>query len=178
MLIAEFTLSTPVLRDALAAAPGTTVDVERSTNGPPTRLSVLARGTDINRFEDALSHDDSVRASEVRARGGSFGQYEVTLTAAAEGRSPTVWSRTEKLEPLSGIGSHQGWEFRMRFPDREALAAYRDRCRDRDIAFTLHDLYRRTDSLGDHPDTPLDRTGNGADRDSPVTAGDRSATDD
>jgi hypothetical protein len=178
MLIAEFTLSTPVLRDALAAAPGTTVDVERSTNGPPTRLSVLARGTDINRFEDALSHDDSVRASDVRARSGSFGQYEVTLTAAMEGRSPTVWSQAEGVEPLSGVGSNQGWEFRMRFPDREALAAYRNRCRERDIAFTLHDLFRRTDGLDDHPDTPVGGTVDGTDCDSPVSDGNRSATDD
>ncbi len=151
MHIAEFTLSTPVLRDALAAAPGTTVELEHSTDTPPPRVTVLARGHDINRFEEALRLDDSVRSSEIQARGASLGSYEVTLTAAAKKRAPVTWSHADGVEPLSAVGTNQGWEFRMRFPDRAALSAYRDRCREHDVAFTLHGLYSRTAPDEIHP---------------------------
>lgn len=144
MLIAEFSLSTPVLRDALAAAPGTTVELERSTGGPPPRLCVLARGPDLNRFEDALAHDDSVRSSDVTARGPSLGQYDLVLAAEAGQRSLPL-AAAEGAEPLDGVADNEGWEFRMRFPDRAALDAYRADCRSRDVSFTLHDLYERAD---------------------------------
>lgn len=155
MHIAEFTLSTPVLRDALAAAPGTTVELVHSTEGAPPQLSVLARGSDINWFEEALVHDDSVRSSEVKARSPSLGQYEVTLSAAAGERAPMTWSHADGVEPLSGVGTSQGWEFRMRFDDCAALSAYRDRCRERDVAFTLHDLYSREEHVESHIEPTL-----------------------
>ena len=153
MLIAEFSLSTPVLRDSLAAAPGTSVEVERTTGGPPPRLSVLARGNDLNRFEDALSHDDSIRSSDVLARSDALGQYEVELSMAAGERS-LLLATAEGAEPLDGVADNKGWEFRMRFPDRAALSAYRDRCRSRDVSFTLHDLYERADGEPDAVDAP------------------------
>lgn len=158
MHIAEFTLSTPVLRDALAAAPGTTVELERSSDGPPPRLSVLARGPDINRFEEALAHDDSVVSSEIEARSASLAQYEVTLSADTAERAPSTWSHAEGLEPLTGVGTSQGWEFRMRFDDRAALSAYRDRCREHDVTFTLHGLYTRDESV----DTKVEPTVSGS----------------
>lgn len=148
MHIAEFTLSTPVLRDSLAVAPGTTVELEHSTDGPPPRISVLARGPHLNRFEQALAHDDSVQSSEVKARSTSHGQYEVTLTADAAKRAPSTWSHADGVEPLSGIGTSQGWEFRMRFEDDAALSSYRDHCREQNVAFTLHGLYSRDESVG------------------------------
>jgi len=153
MLIAEFSLSTPVLRDALAAAPGTSVEVERTTGGPPPRLSVLARGNDLNRFEDALAQDDSIRSSDVLARSDALGQYEVELSTTAGGRSLLV-TTVEGAEPLDGVADNKGWEFRMRFPDRAALSTYRDRCRSRDVSFTLHDLYERTDTEQEAVDAP------------------------
>lgn len=155
MHIAEFTLSTPVLRDALAAAPGTTVELVHSTEGAPPQLSVLARGSDINWFEEALAHDDSVQSSAVQARSASLGQYEVTLSAAAGERAPMTWSHADGVEPLSGVGTSQGWEFRMRFDDCAALSAYRDRCRERDVAFTLHDLYSREERVEGHVEPTL-----------------------
>lgn len=143
MFIAEFTLSTPILRDALGAAPGTTVDLERTSGSRPTRLSILARGQDLNRFEDAMACDESVQEAAVQARGPAFGQYEVTLTPDAEDRTTNPWWQDEGIEPMSATGSNQGWSFRMRFPTREALSNYRDLCRDRNVSFTLHDLYAR-----------------------------------
>lgn len=145
MLIAEFTLSSPVLRDALGAAPGTTVEVDRVEHEHPTRVAMLARGQDLNRFEEALALDDSVEKVAVRGRGPAFGEYEVTLTSAVEERTTNGWWKGQQVEPLSVVGSNQGWDLRMRFPSRDALAAYRDVCRDRDIAFTLHSIYGRED---------------------------------
>jgi hypothetical protein len=152
---AEFTLSTPVLRDALAAAPGTTVELVHSSEGTPPQLSVLARGADINWFEEALVHDDSVRSSEVQARSSSLAQYEVTLSAAAGERAPMTWPHADGVEPLSGVGTSQGWTVRMRFDDCASLSASRDRCRERDVAFTLHDLYSREKSVESHIEPPL-----------------------
>jgi hypothetical protein len=159
MLIAEFTLSSPVMRDALGEAPGTTVELGRVASERPTRVSVLARGQDMNRFEDALTRDRSVEEVAVRGRGPAFGEYEVTLTRETEERTTSQWWESQGLEPLSVAGTSQGWNVRMRFPSRESLATYRDICRERDLSFTLHDVYQREELVGDDLSLANERVG-------------------
>ena len=45
------------------------------------------------------------------------------------------------VEGLEGTYRDGRWQSRMRFPDREALRAYRAWCADRDINFELRQLY-------------------------------------
>lgn len=149
MIIAEFNLSTPVLRDALASAPEVTVDLERTVEGESTRIEFFARGDDLTRFEDGLAADGSVEDVRVLGEGPDFRFYRVTL--ADEARERTSYHAFEETDahPVSARGDHTGWNFRVQFPDREALAAYRDRCRERDVSFTLHALYERADPRPD-----------------------------
>lgn len=178
MLIAEFTLSSPILRDALGAAPGTTVEIDRIESGPPARVSVLARGQDMNRFEDALGHDASIEEVAVRARGPAFGEYEMTLTPDAEQRDTSPWWQEQGVEPLSVTATSRGWELRMRFPSRDALSNYRDVCRDRDLSFTLHDLYVREELPMDDEHGFVHERPGGAEADEGARRGDESTESD
>ena len=76
----------------------------------------------------------------------------MVLSAATEERSLPV-TAAEGAEPLDGVADSKGWQFRMRFPDRAALTAYRDRCRGQDVSFTLHDLYVHQDDAEQITDT-------------------------
>ena len=145
MLIAEFHLSTPILRDALAAAPQVTVDLERTIDAEPARLEFFARGDDLTRFEGGLESDASVDDVRVLGEGPDFRFYRATLTDEAHER--TTYRKWLDLDasPVSAVGDQNGWSYRFRFPSREALAEYRDACRELDITFTLHGLYERSD---------------------------------
>ncbi|MFC7136115.1 bacterio-opsin activator domain-containing protein [Halobaculum litoreum] len=145
MLIAEFHLSTPVLRDALAAAPEVTADLERTIEGETTRIEFFARGDDLTRFEDAIGDDESVADVRVLGEGPDFRFYRATLAAPATHRTTYHAFEQTGAHPVSASGDHTGWNFRVQFPDREALAGYRDSCRERNVSFTLHALYERAD---------------------------------
>lgn len=145
MLIAEFNLSTPVLRDALAAAPEVTADLERTVEGETTRIEFFARGDDLTRFEDALGNDPSVEDIRVLGEGPDFRFYRATLAREATRRTTYHAFAETGAHPVSAHGDHTGWNFRVQFPDRAALARYRDSCRERDVSFTLHALYERAD---------------------------------
>ena len=157
MLIAEFHLSTPILRDALATAPEVTVDLERTIDTEPARVEFFARGDDLTRFEDGLDSDESVDDVRVLGEGPEFRFYRATLTEEAHAR--TTYRKWLDLEavPVSAVGDHSGWNYRFQFPSRDALAEYRDACRDLDITFTLHGLYERSDP------SPTDEHGLAAD---------------
>ncbi|WP_073306427.1 bacterio-opsin activator domain-containing protein [Halobaculum gomorrense] len=145
MLIAEFTLSTPVLRDALAAAPEVTADLERTVEGDTTRIEFFARGEDLTRFEDALGNDASVEDVRVLGEGPDFRFYRATLAPETTQRTAYHVFADTGARPVSASGDHTGWNVRVQFPDRAALAAYRDSCRERNVSFTLHALYERAD---------------------------------
>lgn len=145
MFIAEFHLSTPVLRDALAAAPEVTADLERTVEGETTRIEFFARGDDLTRFEDALGNDASVADIRVLGEGPDFRFYRATLERATTRRTTYHVFEDVDAHPISAYGDHTGWNFRVQFPDREALATYRDSCRDRNLSFTLRALYERAD---------------------------------
>ncbi|UIP00382.1 hypothetical protein Hbl1158_03150 [Halobaculum sp. CBA1158] len=155
MLIAEFHLSTPVLRDALASAPEVTADLERTVDGDRTRLEFFARGDDLTRFEDALSNDASVDDVRVLGEGPDFRFYRATLAREAHERTTHHVFGDTGARPVSAQGDHTGWSFRVQFPDRESLATYRDTCRERDVSFTLTSLYERTDPHGERDDHGL-----------------------
>ncbi|MEF8802049.1 MAG: hypothetical protein V5A38_13685 [Halolamina sp.] len=53
----------------------------------------------------------------------------------------------DSVEPLSGVGTSRGWQFRLRFDDCAAPSVHRDRYRERDVAFTLHDFSSREERV-------------------------------
>lgn len=150
-LIAEFrvtSLDLP-LTDAVAAVPSVTVYIERILVVDPDRPVVLCRVVDDpeNEFQDALADDSTVDSAVVLDESDGNALYRIKL------RDPPVPIYRKYIElgttPLGGIVTVDGWWARSRFPDREALAEYREFCVDRGATFQLERLTR--ESTADDP---------------------------
>ncbi|ELY48891.1 helix-turn-helix domain-containing protein [Natronolimnohabitans innermongolicus] len=156
-LIAEYrvtSLELP-LTDAVSAVPEVTVYIERILVIDPDRPVVLCRVVDgaDGEFRDALAADGTVAGATTldETDGGSL--YRIEL------RDPPVPIYRKFVElgttPLGGIVTVDGWWGRARFPDREALAEYREFCADRGANFHLERLTR--ESSADDPPFGLTR---------------------
>lgn len=150
-LIAEIRLTSLdlPLTDAVAAVPSVTAYIERILVVDPDRPVVLCRVIDDpeNEFRDALADDPTVDSAVLLDETEAGALYRITL------RDPPVPIYRKYVElgttPLGGIVTVDGWWGRSRFPDREALAAYREFCTDRGATFQLERLTR--ESTADDP---------------------------
>lgn len=162
-LIAEYRLTSLdlPLTEAVAAAPGVTLYIERILVVDPDRPVVLCRGVgDADAFRGALEADSTVDSfstvdrstAGAAADGDDRALFRITL------RDPPVPIYRTFVElgatPLGGVVTVDGWWSRARFPDREALAEYRRFCVDRGATFKLERLRRES---GDD-DPPLGLT--------------------
>ncbi|QCJ46413.1 MULTISPECIES: helix-turn-helix domain-containing protein [Haloprofundus] len=141
--IAEFELSSPdlALLSTLDAAPSMRIRVEEvlsADDSAPLYLLFWATGGDFEAFEAALEDDETVLSVDVLDTFETQKLYRVRIDpdvvlypmAAAVGAS--------RLEITA---THDSFDMRMRFPDREALAEFRRRVRERGVSFTLKRLY-------------------------------------
>lgn len=142
MFVVEFRVDSPLLREALTRAPGTTVSHEeqyRVTDG--INLLFWAEGGDSVAFEDGVTADptvtDLLQLADTRARR----MYRVTFTETGERVTTfTSWPEMD-ISLLDATGTQEEWEVRMRMPGREALEQYREACEDRDLRFRLDTIY-------------------------------------
>ena len=150
-LIAEFrvtSLDLP-LTNAVAAVPTVTVYIERILVIDPDRPVALCRVVDEpgNEFRDALADDATV------AEAVTLDEYDGNALYRIELRDPPVPIYRKFIElgttPLGSIVTVDGWWSRSRFPDREALAEYREFCVERGATFQLERLTR--ESAADDP---------------------------
>lgn len=143
-LIAEFTISSPrlALLPTLQAVPGVTVELEGqiATSHHHPMLVVWVTGEDVAAFETSLEDDPTVERATVIERLEDTRLYRIEISNAVQGVYPTY----QKLgaAPLAGTGTSKGWNRRVRFPDRDALADFRAFCVEIDVSFKLHRLYQ------------------------------------
>ncbi|MXV63871.1 bacterio-opsin activator [Natronorubrum sp. JWXQ-INN-674] len=149
-LIAEFRLTSLELplTDAVTAVPEVTVYIQRILVVDPEQPVVLCRVVDDgDEFRDALTADPTVENAVPVDESAENALYRIEL------RDPPVPIYRKYIElgtrPLGGIVTVDGWWGRARFPDREALAEYREFCTDRGAAFQLEQLTR--ESAADDP---------------------------
>ena len=149
-LIAEFRLSSLdlPLTDAVAAVPSVTVSIERILVVDPERPVMVCRVIDgDDDFRDALADDPTVSEAVPLEDGDDRALYRIEL------RDPPVPIYRKYVElgttPLGGVVTVDGWWGRARFPDREALAEYREFCVERGATFHLEQLIR--ESSADDP---------------------------
>jgi len=148
-LIAEFRVQSPdlVLDDTLSAVPGMELDLvqEVGTNPEQPYLYTWASGSDFERFEAAMAED--VTVTDVTRYTELDGEilYRMRIAAETEVVCYPIWVElgADQLEARYADG---WWHNRMRFPDREALAAVETWCDDVGICFQLERVY--TDDLG------------------------------
>ncbi|ARS88764.1 helix-turn-helix domain-containing protein [Natrarchaeobaculum aegyptiacum] len=157
-LIAEFRLSSAdlPLTSAVSTVPSVTVYIQRILVADPERPVMVCRVVDeresdgageVGKFAAALADDPTVATAD------SVGETDAGALYRIELRDPPVPIYRKYVElgttPLGGIVTVDGWWGRARFPDREALAQYRQFCLDRGARFTLEQLTR--ESSADDP---------------------------
>jgi len=148
-LIAEFSLrsSDLVLSAALDAAPDVTVELDTqmaSGMGAPTFV-FWAFGGDVEALEAGLDRDPSVRSTTCVERRDGKRLYRTRLD---DDEVLSVYPVYQRLgaAPMDATGTADGWQRRVRFPDRDAVVEMRQFCTDNDVSFRLHRLYTPSDS--------------------------------
>jgi predicted DNA binding protein len=144
-LLVELEVDSPLLREALGHAPDVSISHEAQylTDDGINYLFWTDSGQkeDFTAFEAGLGADRTVRnvAQLVDTEGRRL--YRVTFTDYGEQFATfPVWSELD-ISILDSTGTHEGWEVRMRMPDRSALRAFRSVCADRDVPLELVSIY-------------------------------------
>ncbi|WIV68693.1 helix-turn-helix domain-containing protein [Natrialbaceae archaeon AArc-T1-2] len=144
-LIAEYELSNPILRGTRRALPDLQFQVEdeQLSRSELPKLVFWTTGDerDLERLEDLLADDPTVDDVERLAALGGRRLYRVALTEVG------VVGMTYQDAVELGITfldirvTGEPMQYRAQVPTREALFAYRERCRDRGLSFRLVGLY-------------------------------------
>ena len=149
MILIEFETDTPILRETRRAVPDMTLsvvseqapDVSKVAGAAPIHLLFWASGDDFEALEAALEEDPTVTDPRPLANAGHRRLYRVLYSD--EG---TDWTAHHEWVDLDGTliqaeTIEDGWMVRMRFPDRESVAAFRSWFNRRGLPFTLTQLY-------------------------------------
>lgn len=129
----------------LRTVSGVELDVERAYATDPTKpiLFVWATVPDVAAFDAALESDSTVGEFEVLSEVDGDRLYRIATTDRIGVALYPAWVElgAERLEARYADG---WWHARTRFPDREALSAYRQYLQDNDVEFRLERLYGST----------------------------------
>lgn len=151
-LIAEFHLSSSHLPlvDSVAAVSNTRLELDRVlTTDPEYPVLICWVETDsFEAFETALDTDDSVATQSVLETTSNERLYHLQLD------NPTLFSLKAAFVEIGAAPNEttitrEGWDVRVRIPDRETLVRLRNACSEYDIAFRLEGLYESTVNRSD-----------------------------
>lgn len=145
MLIAEYRTDSRLLEATLERVPETVIYSEETyATEEGIRSLIWVETDDWDAFEAALAGDPTVTDPKRLAETDARRLYGVYLTD--DGRGNTTFLQWADLDVvlLEAKATCEGWRARMRIPDRETLAQYRETLRERDIDFDLEALYRET----------------------------------
>ncbi|MFC5971680.1 helix-turn-helix domain-containing protein [Halomarina salina] len=149
-MIVEFTLQQPTLLQSLGAVPSTRVVWERTDSTANDERLVLfwAESDDFEAFEAAMYDDPTVTAPRTLTTVGERRLYQVEQTG--EGVAQSVYPA---IVEAGGVvqrctATHEGWWYRVVFPDNDALNHLHETCTDYDLHFHLERKYEVTDEDG------------------------------
>jgi predicted DNA binding protein len=142
-VIAEFEKEARVIRDTLEAVPDVTVTVDGVQWLPesPAKVHFEAGGGDLDAFEEALAEDPTVTAFRRLSSVTGGRLYRATLSSNGQGKSTYHLVADQDGLVLHMTARSDTAHVRARFPSREALFAYQEACRERDIEFSLDRLF-------------------------------------
>jgi predicted DNA binding protein len=141
--IAEFELSSPLMRETTRAVPEMTFEMEdlQLREAQPANYVFWASGGDFDELEAALRADSTVDDFVFLTRIRDRQLCRVTFTEAAEERLAYPIASESDIVYLNLTQTSDGSEIRAQVPSRDALQAYREACAEREIPFTLDRLY-------------------------------------
>nr|WP_049923656.1 helix-turn-helix domain-containing protein [Halopiger djelfimassiliensis] len=129
-----------VLRPTLRRALDVTVEPEYRTTLETGRtlLFVTAYGSEFDGFESALEMDPTIEDPVLVDRYPDRRVYRVALTDRA--RTMTAMTADAGGRLLEMTSSRDGWLLQLRFPSRDALVEFNERCRDRGMSVAVEHL--------------------------------------
>lgn len=143
-LIAEFSLRSPdlVLASAFEAAPDVTAELETqmATGLDVPVLVFWAFGGDLDELQVGLDKDATVLESAVIEEVAGRKLYRARLDVDELCSVYPVYHELGAA-PMAATGSADGWQRRVRFPDRDSVVEMREFCKDKGVNFRLHRLY-------------------------------------
>lgn len=145
MLIVEYRTDSPLFEETLERVPETVIYSEEAySTDEGVRSLFWVETDDWDAFEAALADDPTVTDPERLAETGARRLYGVNLTDGGHDNTTFLqWGHLDVVL-LEAKVTVEGWEARMRVPDRDTLTQYRASLRERDIDFELEALYRET----------------------------------
>jgi hypothetical protein len=150
--VAEFTVSSPILRETRRAVPEMTFETEdvRQTADDEQKYVFWASGDDFETFERAVDSDPTAAEYSLLASLGDQRLYRVTISESAAGSLTHEVAAEEDVTFLDVTADADESKIRALVPSREALVAYRDACRERQLSFRLVGIYDESegDSAG------------------------------
>lgn len=144
MILVEFALDHPILREALSHAPEMRLSWERSDSiGDRIRVLLWAEGGDFDAFEHALADDPTVTPPLRVIEIGDRRLYQLELVDEGQETSiyPILVEEGGMIHELTA--THEGWEFRVAFPDRRTFQQFREFCQDHRIGMDIRRLYEQ-----------------------------------
>lgn len=156
MIIAEYTLDHPFLRETLQRVPELEVTWEDSYIDPDGRLLIIAwvDCEDFDALDVALADDSTVEEPTVLTEAGGRRLYRFELVGA--GAESSIMSSVFDVGgmQLEITATSEGWRNRTRYPSRDAFERVYRFCLERDIDFQFHSIYEPAERLG-HDHLPL-----------------------
>lgn len=147
MIIAEFTLDHPIFREPFRALSEVEIVWEQTSDqlAGSKQMIVWVQCQDFGAFETAVAADPGTKRPEVLSEADTRRLYCVDLTD--RGRETNLSKKTNDADGIleRAIGTCDGWQCRVRVPDREAAAEIYRFYRSQDIEFTFHRLYEETE---------------------------------
>jgi hypothetical protein len=150
-VLAEFTLTSPVLASAFRTCPDThLVYVQESVpDDRPAQMAFWVVG-DAACFQAAMDDDGTVEDYERLATADDRSLYRVEIADSTKSKLTYDSFFDAEGVVLSTVADADGWHVRARFPNREELTRHRERCRSLGVGFTLDSVYTTSDVTGDH----------------------------
>lgn len=149
-LIGRITLGLPYLHETFDAVPDIQLQQEefRIVSDEP-RLTVWALGDDFTAFETALTTDSTIADYEHLSELQEKRLYQLVFFQEREPEHLYPVALEQNIMPIRSTITRDGIALIARFPSRDAIATFREACRERDIQFHLTQLYREDAAMSD-----------------------------
>jgi hypothetical protein len=146
-MIVEFDIDSDVLSHALQRVPEMSVVVDQldASDVIPLRNVFWAAGGDFDAFETALAEDPTIASFERIADEDGARLYRVEYTDGLPEVAAYRASVALDGTVLRAENDGAGWLVRMRFPDRESIAAFCERCWEAGFDLHIRAVYDRAE---------------------------------
>ncbi|ELY63997.1 helix-turn-helix domain-containing protein [Natrinema versiforme] len=147
-LIVEFEIQTPILRRTVESVSRIEIEEIYQSETGQTKFISWVYGEDLEAVPAALAADDTVGEFTLLEEPEDRRLYSVTLSARGEDHLtyPTAAEYDIGYLEITVTGATR---IRARVPTREALFAYRDVCREKEISFRIKRIFDESVATGD-----------------------------